>query len=58
MDSAPFCFDMIGGLETHPMTESFSTLRVNSDRMLDTFNQLALIGANVLLQTMLQMTAE
>jgi len=27
------------------MTESFPTLRVNSDRMLDTFNQLALIGA-------------
>jgi hydantoinase/carbamoylase family amidase len=27
------------------MAESFSTLRVNPDRMLDTFNQLALIGA-------------
>jgi len=27
------------------MTESFPTLRVNSDRMLDAFNQLALIGA-------------
>jgi beta-ureidopropionase / N-carbamoyl-L-amino-acid hydrolase len=27
------------------MTESSSTLRINSDRMLDTFNQLALIGA-------------
>ena len=27
------------------MTESFPTLRVNSDRMLDTFNLLALIGA-------------
>ena len=27
------------------MTESFSTLRINSDRMLDTFNQLALFGA-------------
>ena len=26
------------------MTESFSTLRINPDRMLDTFNQLALIG--------------
>jgi hypothetical protein len=27
------------------MTESFSTLRANSDRMLDTFIQLAWIGA-------------
>ncbi len=27
------------------MAESFSTLRVNPDRMLDTFIQLALIGA-------------
>ena len=27
------------------MAESFSTLRINSDRMLDSFNQLALIGA-------------
>jgi beta-ureidopropionase / N-carbamoyl-L-amino-acid hydrolase len=36
---------MIEELETRHMTKSFSTLRVNSDRMLDTFNQLALIGA-------------
>ncbi len=27
------------------MTDSFSSLRINPDRMLDTFNQLALIGA-------------
>jgi hypothetical protein len=36
---------MIEGLETLHMTESFSTLRINPDRMLDMFNQLALIGA-------------
>jgi beta-ureidopropionase / N-carbamoyl-L-amino-acid hydrolase len=35
---------MIGGLETYHLTELFSTLRVNSDRMLDSFTQLALIG--------------
>ena len=29
----------------YTMTESFSTFRINPDRMLDTFNQLALIGA-------------
>lgn len=27
------------------MTQAFSSLRVNSDRMLDAFNQLAAIGA-------------
>jgi len=36
---------MIGGSETHHMTKSFSSLRVNPDRMLAAFNQLALIGA-------------
>src|SRR3990172_11035706 len=36
---------MIGGSETHHMTRSFSSLRVNPDRMLAAFNQLALIGA-------------
>jgi hypothetical protein len=35
---------MIGELETHHMDESFSTLRVNADRMHDSFIHLALIG--------------
>jgi len=33
------------GLEIHHMTESFSTLRVNADRMHDSFIHLASIGA-------------
>ncbi len=42
------------------MTESFSTLRINLDRMLDTFNQLALIArrAKGLLQTTFRLVAE
>ena len=36
---------MIAELETYPVTKSFSTLRINADRMLAAFSQLASIGA-------------
>jgi hypothetical protein len=36
---------MIGELETHHMDESFSTLRVNADRMHDSFIHLASIAS-------------
>ena len=36
---------MIAELETYPVTESFSILRINADRMLAAFIQLASIGA-------------